>query len=72
MSFSVFDYRICLVMKFNKRKMSASYIKCVTVIIKSRDYFIKIMLDVSIDFHTINANVQLDRKHYKIDHILNI
>jgi len=30
------------------------------------------MLDMSIDFHTINANVQLDRKHYKIDHILNI
>jgi len=32
----------------------------------------KIMLDVSIDFHTINANVQLHRKYYKIDHILNI
>lgn len=30
------------------------------------------MLDVSIDFHTINANVELHRKYHKIDHILNI
>lgn len=41
------------------------------VIIKSREIiYMKIILDVSIDFHTINPNVELHRKYYKIDRIL--